>query len=202
MGWLERNLTANHGGLTVLTTILIILAVVILAILAFAATRPDDFEVRRETDIAAPPARVFGFLDDFKQWSHWSPWEKKDPALQRDFSGAASGKGAVYAWKGNKKVGEGRMEILDSQQPSSVKIDLQFMAPFKAHNQTLFTLMPKSGGTHMIWSMTGKKNFMFKLMGLVMDMDGMVGKDFEAGLAKLKAEAEQTGASRAPPLQD
>jgi carbon monoxide dehydrogenase subunit G len=174
-----------------LSTILIILAVIVLAVLAFTATRPDDFEVRREADIQAAPSRIFGFLNDFGQWAKWSPWEKMDLEMKKDFSGSAVGKGSVYTWKGNRKVGEGRMEILDSQPSSSVKIDLQFIAPFKAHNQTLFTLVPSDGGTHVIWAMTGKKNFMFKLMGMFMDMDGMVGKDFEKGLASLKMEAEK-----------
>jgi carbon monoxide dehydrogenase subunit G len=147
--------------------------------------------VRRETEIAAAPPRVFGFLNDFGQWAKWSPWEKMDPSMQKNFSGASTGKGSAYSWKGNKKVGEGRMEILDSQPSSSVQIDLQFIAPFKAHNQTLFTLVPKDKTTHVIWSMTGKKNFMMKLMGVFMDMDKMVGKDFEKGLATLKMEAEK-----------
>ena len=178
-----------------LTTILMILAVIVLAVLAFAATRPDDFEVRREADIAASPAKIFGYLNDFGQWVKWSPWEKMDLSMQKTMSGAASGKGSIYQWKGNKKVGEGRMEILDSTPSSSVKIDLQFIAPFKAHNQTLFTLTPtdngRNGTTHVNWSMTGKKNFVMKLMGVFMDMDKMVGRDFEAGLATLKSEAEK-----------
>jgi uncharacterized protein YndB with AHSA1/START domain len=174
-----------------LSTILIILAIIILAILAYAATRPDDFEVRREADIAAAPNRVFSFLNDFGQWANWSPWEKMDVTMQKTFSGASTGKGSVYQWKGNKKVGEGRMEILDSTPSSSLKIDLQFVAPFKAHNQTLFTLVPSGNNTHVNWSMTGKKNFVMKLMGVFMDMDNMVGKDFEKGLATLKTEAEK-----------
>jgi uncharacterized protein YndB with AHSA1/START domain len=170
--------------------ILIALAI-IAAILIYTATRPDDFEVRRESVIAAPPARVFGYLNDFGQWVKWSPWEKMDDTMQKNFSGASSGKGSVYSWKGNKKVGEGRMEILDSTPSSSVKIDLQFIAPFKAHNLTLFTLTPRNGQTHVNWSMTGKKNFVMKLMGVFMNMDQMVGKDFEKGLATLKMEAEK-----------
>jgi uncharacterized protein YndB with AHSA1/START domain len=174
-----------------LSTILIILAVIVLAVLAYAATRPDDFEVRREIDITSQPARVFGFLNDFGQWAKWSPWEKMDLAMQKTFSGSAIGKGSIYQWKGNKKVGEGRMEILESQPASSVKIDLQFLAPFKAHNQTLFTLVPTRDGTHVSWAMSGKKNFMMKMMGVFMDMDTMVGKDFEKGLSTLKLEAEK-----------
>jgi uncharacterized protein YndB with AHSA1/START domain len=170
--------------------ILIILAL-IAAVLLYAAMQPDAFEVRREADIAAPPQRVFNYLNDFGQWAKWSPWEKMDLAMQKTFTGSSSGKGSVYQWKGNKKVGEGRMEILDSVPSSSVKIDLQFIAPFKAHNQTLFTLTPKDNGTHVSWAMSGKKAFMMKLMGLAMNMDKLVGKDFEAGLATLKVEAEK-----------
>jgi uncharacterized protein YndB with AHSA1/START domain len=169
----------------------LIALVLIAAILIYAATRPDDFEVRREADIAAPSAKVFGYLNDFGQWVKWSPWEKLDLTMQKTMTGAAAGKGSIYQWKGNKKVGEGRMEILDSQPSSSVKIDLQFIAPFKAHNLTLFTLEPRNGNTHVNWSMTGKKNFVMKLMGVFMNMDKMVGKDFETGLANLKAEAEK-----------
>jgi uncharacterized protein YndB with AHSA1/START domain len=171
---------------------ILIVLVLIAAVLIYAATRPDDFEVRRETDIVAPPQKVFALLNDFGQWVKWSPWEKMDLSMQKTFSGAATGKGSIYQWKGNKKVGEGRMEILDSTPSSSVNIDLQFMAPFKAHNQTLFTLSPRNGTTHVNWSMTGKKNFVMKLMGVFMDMDKMVGKDFEAGLASMKAEAEKS----------
>jgi carbon monoxide dehydrogenase subunit G len=173
-----------------MTWFLIVLAIVA-AILIYTATRPDDFEVRREAEIGAPPQKVFGFLNDFNQWAKWSPWEKMDLAMQKTFSGSSSGKGSVYQWKGNKKVGEGRMEILDSAPSTSVKIDLQFIAPFKAHNQTLFTLTPRNGQTHVNWSMTGKKNFVMKLMGVFMNMDQMVGKDFEKGLATLKMEAEK-----------
>jgi uncharacterized protein YndB with AHSA1/START domain len=171
---------------------ILILLAVIAAILIYAATRPDDFEVRRETDISAPSSKVFPMINDFGQWPKWSPWEKMDVTMQKTMSGTATGKGSIYQWKGNKKVGEGRMEILDSTPSSSVKIDLQFIAPFKAHNQTLFTLTPKDKGTRVTWSMSGKKIFMMKLMGLFMDMDKMVGKDFEAGLAAMKAEAEKS----------
>ena len=168
-----------------------IIAAIIAAILIYAATRPDDFEVKRDIEIAAPPSKVFATINDFREWPKWSPWEKLDSNMQKTLSGASSGKGSVYQWKGNKKVGEGRMEILDAVPPSTVKIDLQFIAPFKAHNQTLFTLTARNGGTHVNWSMTGKKNFVMKLMGVFMNMDKMVGKDFDQGLASMKAEAEK-----------
>lgn len=170
---------------------ILLVVAVLAAILLYAALQPDDFEVKREADISAPPARIFSLLNDFNQWAKWSPWEKMDLVMQKTMSGAASGKGAVYHWKGNKKVGEGRMEILESSPDTSVKVDLQFIAPFKAHNLTLFTLTPRNGATHVNWSMTGKKAFIMKLMGVFMNMDKMVGKDFEAGLANLKMEAEK-----------
>jgi uncharacterized protein YndB with AHSA1/START domain len=168
-----------------------IILLIIAAVLAYGAMQPSDFSVVREADIAAPAPKVFGLLNDFNQWTKWSPWEKMDLAMQKTFSGSSAGKGSVYQWKGNKKVGEGRMEILDSQPSSSVKIDLQFITPFKAHNQTIFTLEPRNGQTHVKWTMSGNKNFVMKLMGVFMDMDKMVGKDFEAGLANMKAEAEK-----------
>jgi uncharacterized protein YndB with AHSA1/START domain len=168
-----------------------IVLLIIAAVLVYGAMQPSEFSVVREADIAATAPKVFGLLNDFNQWAKWSPWEKMDLTMQKTFSGSSTGKGSVYQWKGNKKVGEGRMEILDSQPSSSVSIDLQFITPFKAHNQTLFTLEPRNGQTHVKWTMSGNKNFVMKLMGVFMDMDKMVGKDFEAGLANMKAEAEK-----------
>lgn len=134
--------------------ILVILVLAVLAVLAIAAMKPDSFSLRRETDIAAPPEKVFALINDFHEWPKWSPWEKLDPDLQRTHSGAASGKGAVYAWSGNKKVGQGRMEILDGS-PHAIKIKLDFLKPFEAHNVTDFTLEPRNGGTHVTWIMSG-----------------------------------------------
>lgn len=168
---------------------LVIIVIAVLAILAVAAMKPDTFSLQREADINAPPEKVFALINDFRDWTKWSPWEKLDPGLQRTHSGAASGKGAVYAWSGNKKVGQGRMEILDAS-PSAIKIKLDFLKPFEAHNITDFTLAPRDGGTHVSWTMSGPLNFMMKLMHVFMNMDKMVGKDFEAGLANLKAAAE------------
>jgi carbon monoxide dehydrogenase subunit G len=172
-------------------TIVYLLIAAIVAFLAYVATRPSTFEVKRTTDIAAPPARVFGFLDDFHNWGQWSPWDKMDPDMQRTHSGPAKGKGAQYAWSGNKKVGQGRMEILEATPSSHVKVDLEFIAPFKARNLSLFDLQPSGSGTRINWRMTGNLNFMMKLMHVFMNMDKMVGKDFEKGLASLKEIAEK-----------
>ena len=172
------------------TTALIVLAL-IAAVLAYAATRPDSFEVRRSTAIQAPPQKVFALIDDFHQWGAWSPWEKMDPAMKRTHSGAAHGKGAGYAWEGNSKVGQGRMEITESSPPSRVAIQLDFIKPFEAHNVAEFTLAPQGDATQVSWAMRGPSPYIAKLMGIFVDMDKMIGKDFEAGLANLKAAAEK-----------
>lgn len=158
-------------------------------VLAYAATRPDTFAVERSAVVPASTESVFALLNDFHQWPRWSPWEKLDPAMNRTHSGAERGKGAVYAWNGNKKVGSGRMEILESHPPSRVKIQLDFLAPFEAHNVTTFTLEPVAGGTRVNWRMEGPHPFMMKVMCVFVSMDKMVGKDFEAGLANLQREA-------------
>jgi len=167
--------------------ILVVLAVVVVLILA--SMKPDVFRLERSTRIRAPADKVFGLINDFHRWAVWSPWEKMDPAMQRTFSGEPSGKGAVYAWKGNKKVGEGRMEILESS-PSRIVIKLDFMAPFEAHNTAEFTLTPTAGETAVNWSMQGPTPFVGKIMHVFMNMDRMVGKDFETGLANMKAQVE------------
>jgi len=173
-----------------LLTIIAVLVAAIAALLIFAATRPATFTVQRSAVIAAQPARIFPYLDDFHRWSAWSPWEKIDPELRRTFSGAASGPGAVYAWVGNKKVGEGRMEILESDPPSRLRIQLDFIKPFAVRNDTVFTLSPAGGGTQVTWAMHGSRNFIFKLMGIFMNMDRLIGADFERGLANLQAATE------------
>ncbi|HYH78866.1 MAG TPA: SRPBCC family protein [Longimicrobium sp.] len=173
-----------------LLAIAAVVAAAVAAPLAYAATRPDTFRIQRSATIAAPPGRIFPHLDDFHRWAAWSPWEKLDPALKRTFSGAGSGAGAVYAWEGNKKVGKGRMEITESDPPSRLAIKLDFITPFEAHNTTTFTLEPAGGETRVTWAMDGTNTFGFKVMGVFMNMDRMVGRDFERGLADLKAIAE------------
>lgn len=173
-----------------LTTILFILVAAVLAVLAFAATRPDDFTIQRVATIPASADKVFAQLDDFHNWPAWSPWEKLDPDMKRSHSGAEKGKGAVYAWEGNNKVGSGRMEILETTPHSKLVIQLDFFAPWKARNTTIFTLSPEGSGTKLDWAMHGKNDFMGKVMCLFMDMDKMVGKDFEKGLDALKTAAK------------
>ena len=174
-----------------LKTALIVIAVVIVAVLGFAATRPDSFVVQRATRIQAPPEKIFALLSDFLQWPAWSPWEKLDPGMKRTHSGAPQGVGAIYAWEGNSKVGAGRMEIIGAQAPSKLSIQLDFIRPFEGHNLTEYTLQTQGNITDVTWAMSGPSPFISKLMGLVVSMDKMIGKDFEAGLANLKAMAEK-----------
>jgi uncharacterized protein YndB with AHSA1/START domain len=150
----------------------------------------DTYRVERSTTIEAPPERVYDQIANFHHWRNWSPWEDVDPQLERTYSGAESGTGAVYAWSGNRKAGQGRMEITDAAPPSRVQIDLLFEKPWKARNDTLFTIHPAGSGCHVTWSMTGKKTLMTKVMGLVKSMDSLLGPDFEKGLARLKIAAE------------
>ncbi len=172
-------------------TIAIVIAVVVAAILGYAATRPDSFRVERATTIKAPPEKIYAYIDDFHRWEAWSPWEKLDPALKRTFSGTAAGKGAAYAWQGDNKVGEGRMEIAESTPPSKVVIKLDFIKPFEGHDITEFTLQPKGDSTNVSWVMSGPVPYFAKVMGIFASMDSMIGKDFEKGLANLKAVAEK-----------
>jgi hypothetical protein len=166
--------------------ILYILLGLLAAVLILAALRPNTFTVQRQAVINAPAERIFPLINDFHHWEAWSPWDKMDPTMKRTYSGAQSGPGAKYAWLGNKKVGEGSMEILSSQAPSKVTIKLDFLKPFEAHNTTVFSLSPAQNGTTVVWMMTGPANFMTKLFGLLFNMEKMVGKDFERGLANLK----------------
>jgi hypothetical protein len=170
--------------------ILIGVGAVVVALIAIVAAQPSTFRVARSTTIAAPAAAAFAQVNDFRRWTAWSPWEKLDPAMQRSYAGAASGTGAVYSWVGNKNVGEGRATIAESRPHELVKLKLEFLKPFKATNDVEFTFQPEGDGTLVTWAMEGRKNFMFKAMGLVMNMDAMCGKQFAAGLANLKAIAE------------
>lgn len=174
-----------------LKTILIIVVVLIAGVLIFAATKPDTFRVERAASIKAPPDKIFAFINDFKRWDAWSPWEKKDPAMKRTFGATTSGKGATYAWEGNKDVGQGSMQIAESVAPSKVALNLDFLKPFEAHNIVVFTLEPKGDATNVTWSMQGHTPYFAKIIHVFMDMDSMVGKDFETGLANLKAAAEK-----------
>ena len=174
-----------------LKKILIVLVLAIAGVLIYAATKPDTFQVQRKATIAAPPDKVFALIEDFHRWGEWSPWEKLDPAMTRTFSGAERGVGAVYAWRGNNKAGEGRMEITEATAPGKLLIKLDFVEPFPANNMVEFVLVPKDGGTEVTWTMRGPSPYLTKLMDTVVGMDRMIGKDFEAGLANMKAAAER-----------
>ena len=172
-----------------LRKILIGVAAVIVVFVVVVATRPAAFHIERSTSMAAPPDVVFAQVNDFHAWSAWSPWEKLDPQLKRSYEGATSGVGAVYAWTGNDKVGEGRMTI-EKSSPSLVAIKLEFIKPFTATNAATFTLAPAPDGTKVTWAMDGNNGFMAKAASMFMDMDKMVGDDFERGLAAMKTVAE------------
>src|SRR5882672_5012099 len=173
-----------------LKKIAIVVVVLIAGVLAYSATKPDTFRVQRSTSIKAPPEKIAAALSDFHGWEAWSPWEKMDPAMKRSYSGAAKGKGAAYAWEGNSKVGQGRMEITEAA-PSRVAMDLDFVKPFEAHNKVVFTLTPKGDTTEVTWAMQGPVPYPAKVMHVFVDMDSMVGKQFETGLANLKAISEK-----------
>ena len=150
----------------------------------------DKYTVERSATMDAPPERVYAEVADFHNWTKWSPWEGLDPQMERSYSGPESGVGAVYAWSGNRKAGQGRMEIADAAAPSRVHIDLSFEKPWKSRNDTVFTIEPLPTGSRVTWTMTGEKTLMTKVLGLFTSMDKMIGPDFEKGLAQLKAVAE------------
>lgn len=174
-----------------LRTIIIVIVVLVAAVLIYAATRPDTFRVQRTTSIKAPPEKIFPLINDFHNFGAWSPYEKKDPNMKRTLSGATHGKGAVYEWEGDYNVGKGRMEITETSPPSRVTIKLDFVKPFETHNIVEFTLEPQGDSTSVTWAMHGPSPYVAKVMHVFFDMDSMVGKDFETGLANLKAIAEK-----------
>ena len=175
----------------VLVIIAVILAIAIAAVLILAATKPNTLRVQRSVSIKAPPERIFPLIADFHQWLTWSPYEQKDPAMKRTYSGAERGKGAVYAWDGDKNVGSGRMEILAASAPQKIVIKLDSFKPFEGHNTAEFTMLPQGDGTHVTWLMHGPARFMTRLIQVFMNLDNMIGKDFEAGLANLKKQTEK-----------
>jgi uncharacterized protein YndB with AHSA1/START domain len=171
-------------------TIVVVVVVLIAIVFALAASKPNEFAVQRTTRIAAPPERIFPHIADFRRWEAWSPWERMDPAMRKTYSGAATGLGSVYEWEGNSKVGKGRMEMTEVTAPKSATVKLDFLKPFEAHNTARFTLVPADAGTDVTWSMFGPSPFVTKVMGVFMNMDQLVGKDFERGLASLKTASE------------
>lgn len=177
--------------------IALLLAVALLA--GFIATRPSEFTIQRTRTLAAPPEVVHAYVNDFHKWAEWSPWEKIDPGMRREYEGAQAGPGASYHWVGNDEVGEGRMTITASTPPDSVTIRLEFMKPFPATNTAEFFIVAGGLGTDVTWAMSGRNNFVAKAFGLVMNMDKMVGTQFEKGLADLDAVTAAATPPPAPP---
>ena len=168
------------------------LAVLFVGLLVYASTKPNVFRIERSITIHSPSEPIFEILSDFHRSIHWSPWEKMDPNASMTHSGTARGFGAIYEWDGNNKVGKGRQEIREATSPSKVLIQLDFFRPFQARNTAEYTLTPQGNATHVNWAMYGPQPFMNKVMCLFMNMDKLVGKDFETGLANLKSHVEST----------
>jgi Polyketide cyclase / dehydrase and lipid transport len=176
--------------LKTLAIIGVVVVIAIAGILLYAATKPDSFRVQRTVLINAPSDKVFPLINDIKAWTAWSPYEKKDPAMKRSYGAVTAGKGATYAWEGNKEVGQGSMEIVESN-PQKIVIKLDFLKPFEAHNIGEFMLEPKGDSTSVTWAIYGPSPYMSKVVGTFMNIDDMIGRDFEKGLADLKAAAEK-----------
>jgi uncharacterized protein YndB with AHSA1/START domain len=177
--------------LRILAIVAGIAAVIVAAVLVFAATKPDTFRVQRALDIKAPPDKLYGILTDLRRSVEWSPYEKKDPSMKRAYGGAPVGKGATYEWDGDRNVGAGRIEIADASPPKKVMLKLDMTRPFMASNVVEYTLEPRGEATRVTWSMQGPMPYPAKVVSVVVDMDKMVGSDFEVGLANLKAYAEK-----------
>lgn len=164
-------------------------SVIVIVVLSLALMQPDTFKLERNIAIRAQPAAIYANLDNFKRWELWSPWEKLEPGMKKTYTGPATGVGSIYEWEG-KEVGSGRMTITDSKPSQELTIKLEFIKPFEATNTTVFELVPHGAETEVRWIMTGDNNMIGKVMGVFADMDSMVGKDFEAGLAALKRTSE------------
>jgi uncharacterized protein YndB with AHSA1/START domain len=171
--------------------IIFIVVILVAGVLLHAANQPDAFRIERSASIKASPERIFALINDLRAFNGWNPYEKKDPNLKGRYSGPASGRGAAYAFDGNKDVGKGSLEILESAPPSKVTMRLAMREPFEVQNTVEFTLVPNGGDTRVTWAMQGPAPFIAKIIHVFIDMDRMVGKDFESGLASLKAIAEK-----------
>jgi uncharacterized protein YndB with AHSA1/START domain len=172
--------------------ILIAVAAVLVVLVVVIATRPTEFRVQRSATIAAPAPLVFAQVNDFHKWEAWSPYVKRDPAMKKTFEGAPAGVGAIYTWSGNNEVGEGRTTIIESRPGELIRIKLEFVRPFASTSTAEFTFKPEGDRTAVTWALDGRNGLPAKAMGLVMNMDRMIGDDFEKGLAQIKAIAEAT----------
>lgn len=182
--------TKRGGG--ILRKILIAIALVVIVFLGYVAAQPSAFSVTRSTTIDAPPATVFAQVNDFHKWEAWSPWAKLDPNAKNSFEGPSEGKGAKFHWAGNSDVGEGGMEITESNPNELIRIKLDFLKPFEATSTTLFKFEPAGSQTKITWTMSGENNFVGRIFCTFMNMDKTVGGDFEKGLASMKATAEKS----------
>lgn len=171
-------------------TLGILLAIYVVGLLLYAAVRPDNFHIERTVIIKAPAEKLFPLIDNFKAWQAWTPYNK-DPEMKKTFSGKVSGVGARYEWEGNKEVGKGSVEINEAIPNKRVVIDLHMIKPFESHNRVEFTLTQENSETKVIWAMDSRQNYIARLLGVFIDMDRMVGGDFETGLTNLKALAEK-----------
>lgn len=170
--------------------IALLLAAMIAALVVVVAMQPSEFRITRTATVSAPAAAVFAQVNDFHNWETWSPWAKLDPAMKQTFAGAPAGTGAIYTWAGNAQVGEGRMTVTESRPNELIKIKLEFLKPFASVATADFTFNTESNQTSVTWSMEGRNNFFAKAIGLFLNMDKMVGGQFETGLAQMKAAAE------------
>jgi uncharacterized protein YndB with AHSA1/START domain len=175
---------------SILKKVLIVLVVVVAVFLVVVAMQPSEFRITRSARFAAPPEAAFAQVNDFHRWEAWSPWAKLDPAARNSFEGPTAGTGAKFAWAGNDKVGEGRMEILESRPGELVRIKLDFVKPMEGTSLTEFTFKPEGDQTAVTWTMSGHHSFVEKAFCLFVNMDKMVGGDFERGLAAMKSQAE------------
>jgi hypothetical protein len=175
----------------IISVIAVVLAIGIAAVLVLAMTKPDTFRVERSLAVKAPAEAIYPLVADFHRWTGWSPYENRDPAMKRSYGGAEQGKSATYAWDGNNNVGAGHMEILEASTPSRLRIKLDFVRPFEGHNTAEFTFVPQGDATLVTWAMYGPAPLMSRLMQVFINMDTMIGKDFEAGLANLKKLTEK-----------
>lgn len=171
---------------------LVVIVVLLAAFLIFVQTRPSDFRIVRSAQMAATPEAIFPHVNTLRSWEAWSPWLSRDPECKKTYEGPPSGVGSVFTWDGNKNIGSGRMTITESRPSQLVRIRLEFIRPFPGTNAVELTCTPDAQGTMVMWAMTGKYIFVSKAMGLFMNMDAMIGRDFEKGLANIKAIVENT----------
>ena len=181
---------ANPEKDTMLKKILIAVAVIIVVLAVIVALQPSEFRVARSATISAPAPAVFAQVNDFHKWEAWNPWGKIDPAMKQSYEGAPAGTGAIYTWAGNNEVGEGRMTIIESRPSELIRVKLEFFKPFAATNTAEFTFKPEANQTVVTWSMFGENNFMAKAIHLFINMDKMIGGQFEKGLASMKSIVE------------